>query len=326
MSVHVIAISLSIIGRTITQRICPPCPRHTPLSILLFPPSHPTKNPKRSPTWCISSPDRLIPRPITRTSFRDGRKDCWIGSCRWMSMRRRIRVRDRLGVLRRVNNKIKAKDQLKGMFRTRTLAILATRTPARSIPRKTPIPAKTNTILRTLNLTRIKTRTLNRPRINKRNRLKQHRGIFIVQISNSRSFSGKSEGWMESWGVDGGCCCGSCEFRLFLFLFGLACLRSRALALPAWNRDKPIANLLAFDLRTECYNSARHLQTRPLHPQTHPVQLFDVLERICGTAPNRDLGLCDEARKCCLSCRVLFTFFSVARAFERCMGMFSLSI
>jgi hypothetical protein len=202
----------------------------------------------------------------------------------------------------------------------RTLAILGI------VSRKPPIPLNRNFPRRILNLTRIKTRTLNRPRINNRNRLKQHRGIFIVQISNSRSSSGKSEGRMESWGVDGGCCCGSCEFRLFLFLFGLACLRSRALALPAWNRDKPIANLLAFDLRTEYYNSARHLQTRPLHPQTHPVQLFDVLERICGTAPNRDLGLCDEARKCCLSCRVLFTFFSVARAFERCMGMFSLSI
>jgi hypothetical protein len=200
MSVHVIAISLSIIGRTITQRICPPCPRHTPLSILLFPPSHPTKNPKRSPTWCISSPDRLIPRPITRTSFRDGRRVYWIGSCRWMCMRRRIRVRDRLAglLVRGKVNSNKGKDQLKGMHRIRILAILATRTPARSIPRKTPIPAKINTILRTLNITRIKTRTLNRPRINKHNRLKQHRGIFIVRISNSRSSSGKSEGWMES--------------------------------------------------------------------------------------------------------------------------------
>lgn len=66
----------------------------------------------------------------------------------------------------------------------------------------------------------------------------------------------------------------------------------------------------------EWYNSARHLQTRPLHPQTHPLQLFDVLERICGTAPNMDLGLCDEARECCLSCHFLFTFFSVALGFR----------
>ena len=148
-------------------------------------------------------------------------------------MRRRIRVRDRLAgllVSGKVNSN-KGKDQLKGMHRIRILAILATRTPARSIPRKTPIPAKINTILRTLNITRIKTRTLNRPRINNCNRLKQYRGIFIVQISNSRSSSGKSEGWMESWGVDGGCCCGSCESRLFLFWRGFACLRSRALAL-----------------------------------------------------------------------------------------------
>lgn len=219
-------------------------------------------------------------------------------------MRRRIRDRDRLGGLRRVNNRVnnnKAKDQLKGMLRMRTLAILATRTPARSTPRKTHIPVNLSTTLRVLNLTRIKTRTLNRPRINNHNRLNQHRGIFIVRISNSRSFSGKSEGWMDSWGVDGGCCYGSCESRLLLFWFGFACLRSRALALSVGSRDEPIANLLACYIPMEWYNSARHLQTRPLHPQTHPAQLFDVLERICGTAPNRDLGLCDEARKCCVS-------------------------
>jgi hypothetical protein len=97
----------------------------------------------------------------------------------------------------------------------------------------------------------------------------------------------------------------------FCFWFGFACLRSRALALPVWNRDEALANLLACHFRTEWYNSARHLQTRPLHPQTHPVQLFDVLERICGTAPNRDLGLCDEARKCRARSEFLFTFFSV---------------
>lgn len=122
---------------------------------------------------------------------------------------------------------------------------------------------------------------------------------------------------MESWGVDGGYYCGSCESRLFSLWFGFACLRSRALALPVWSRDEPVANLLACYLRMEWYNSARHLQTRPLHPQTHPVQLFDVLERICGTAPTRDLGLCDEARKCRLSFDSFFIFFPVKPDVER---------
>lgn len=100
-------------------------------------------------------------------------------------------------------------------------------------------------------------------------------------------------------------------------VLGFACLRSRALALPVWNRDEHVANFLACHLRMEWYNSARHLQTRPLHPQTHPVQLFDVLERICGTAPNRDLGLCDEARKCSVSLYSCLPSFRSSRIVER---------